>query len=105
MRVAGRQATAGRRLGPLADLAQPIGACPNGPPARPAPRIGRAELQDRGRHRQQRVQIERARPAAPDPGHGARVVRFHPRAELPRQDAAAGDRQVSPLTPAASPPG
>ena len=58
--------------------------------------MGRAELQDRGRHRQQRVQIERAGPAAPDQCRGARLPRFHTRPELARQDAAAGDRQVSP---------
>ena len=56
-------------------------------------RIGRAEAQNVVRHRQQRVQIERARQAAPDPGHCQGVVRLEAGAELPRQDAAAGDRQ------------
>ena len=45
------------------------------------------------RHRQQRVQIERARQAASDPGNRQSVVRLDPGAELPRQEPAAGDRQ------------
>ena len=49
--------------------------------------------QDRGRHRQQHVQVERTRQAAPDQRRGAGVMRLHPVAELPRQDAAAGHRQ------------
>ena len=43
------------------------------------------------------VQVERAGAAVPDPGSSLGLAAFHPFAELPRQDAAAGDRQAAGL--------
>ena len=57
--------------------------------------MGRSQQQDRIRHRQQRMQIERTGKTVPDlraaaPG----LAGFDPFAELPRQDPAARDREA-----------
>ena len=57
--------------------------------------MGGTQLENGCRHRQQRVQVKRASMTAPDQRRGARLTRLDPLAKLPRQDAAAVDRQIS----------
>ena len=96
----GRQTPPRPWLGPLVNLAQTVGGSPVlGQPGERR-RIGRAQCQDLLRHRQQRMQIERAGPAVADLTDRLRMMRLDALAELARQDAATGDRQVPLLPPA-----
>ena len=95
--VAGRQPASGRRPCPEDDLTQAGADTPMRRQPGERRRIGRPQREDWVRHRQQRMQIERAGKAVPDPGTSLGLADFDPFAELPCQDAAAGDRQVAGL--------
>ncbi len=84
----GRQAPPRPRLGPHADLA-PVGRQPG-----ERLRVGRTQLEDARRHRQQRMEVQRAGAAAPNQADRFRVVRLDPLAELAREEVATGDRQT-----------
>ena len=55
-------------------------------------RVRQTQLEDCGRHRQERVKVEGAGTTATDPGCGLSGAILDPVPELTRQDAAALDR-------------
>jgi hypothetical protein len=94
-RVPARQPPSGGRPFANHNLAQPIGDAPVR--RQPGDRIGmaRSQLQDRARHRKQRVQIERIDKTVPDQFGSPRLAHLHALAKSPRQDPAPHHREMS----------